>query len=439
MGTIAKIALRNIFAHKVRSIVIGVVIFFCTFMLLISNAALNGVRQQVTNSYATIQTGDVIVMWESLYEESSPSDPGRFINPIATLSFDPLKEQENTAAIEKLMTYLRGNQHDIDTVFPTVRRDAKVATSENNDSMIIYSLNDRSEKSLLDSKVIQPLKGEIISDRGISISEEMANKLKVGLNDLLNISVAKVNGEMVNKEYKVTGIYANGASYNNWYGFLQEDEARSLYGMEENEFDFVKIFLNNKLNLNEFANDLDQFISFNSGVLRAESYLEASDFYTLMPSLYKSMFNVFIIFLLIIIAVGLRSIVRMNLHQRIKEFGTLRAIGYSKFQNSMLIILESFFLASIALSFAFVTSTIVIITLSERGIEVGGALKDAVGGSSFYLSFQISDLTIAFVSILVFVLFATFKPAVKMSKQRIVDLLEGRENTFKRKNRVKVI
>ena len=44
------------------------------------------------------------------------------------------------------------------------------------------------------------------------------------------------------------------------------------------------------------------------------------------------MFNVFIFFLLGMIAIGLRATVRMNLFEHMREFSTLRAVGYSRFQ-----------------------------------------------------------------------------------------------------------
>jgi len=56
---ILKIAFRNLVQNKWRSLLIGCALFTSSFLLLISNAAMNGVENQVISSYVHYQTGHV--------------------------------------------------------------------------------------------------------------------------------------------------------------------------------------------------------------------------------------------------------------------------------------------------------------------------------------------------------------------------------------------
>ena len=66
-----------------------------------------------------------------------------------------------------------------------------------------------------------------------------------------------------------------------------------------------------------------------SGLLRAESISRSGQFYLVIAGYLKSLFTLFVVFILLVIAVGIRSVVRMNLAARMKEFGTMRAIGFN--------------------------------------------------------------------------------------------------------------
>ena len=59
MGIILKIAVRNIRQNRKRSFLIGLTIFISSFLLLLSDAALNGIEKQVLRGYIPLQSGEV--------------------------------------------------------------------------------------------------------------------------------------------------------------------------------------------------------------------------------------------------------------------------------------------------------------------------------------------------------------------------------------------
>jgi len=114
----------------------------------------------------------------------------------------------------------------------------------------------------------------------------------------------------------------------------------------------------------------------------------------------------------------------MNLFERMKEFGTLRAIGYSRRQNFGIIFAEMFMLAVLSLLAALLASVIVVIVLSRTGIYVGnGALSYGIGGEWFWPAMRFNDILMAVCAITIFALFATLGPGLNMCYQEITDMI----------------
>jgi hypothetical protein len=75
-------------------------------------------------------------------------------------------------------------------------------------------------------------------------------------------------------------------------------------------------------------------------LLRAEPQQEASTFFADLQRLQRSFYDAFVVFLLVVIGIGVRSLVRVSLFERIRELGTLRAIGFGRRQGVFLGIAE---------------------------------------------------------------------------------------------------
>lgn len=429
MGIITKIALRNIVLNKKRSALIGLAIFISSFLLLFSNAALNGVSKQVMKGYLNIQSGHVIVLWEN-FKKVNTSEPGRFVNSNETISFEKSKDSENKSSIDKMNAFFKDNSGEIDEYFKTVRRSAQFFTKDSEDTFVTYGLTDDSKKHILDSKAITMESGELLSDKdnAICISKEKADKFKLKVGDEISVEVSTVDSKRKAEKFVISGIYANGAQYDNWYGFMSDKAARNLYDMDSEYFDVCMVYLKDINNSNDFAGRLDTVLMEGSTVLRAESYSQATQFYTVMPKLLKSLYTVFIVFLLIIIAAGLRSTIKMNLFERMKEFGSIRAIGYSREQTFAIIFFEIFFLSILSLLLAFVISIVPIMLLSSKGVYVGpGNLSNALGGETFYPAFNAADTIVAFLIITFFSLLSTLSPGIKLCYQKIADIMVKRQ------------
>ncbi|MCL6559300.1 MAG: FtsX-like permease family protein [Firmicutes bacterium] len=429
MWAIPKIAFRHILLHRRRSVLTGLAVFIPSFLLFFSASAMNGIERQVLKKYVNLQTGEVVVVWESLKKVNN-TDPTRFINTTQTNSFDVAKNRQNRMAMARLREYLDEHREEIRAFFPTIRRNARLVSGRDLDSLfLVYALTPESSAFLLETKTLEMVEGSLLAatDHTVCISQEKAEQHGLQLGDCLTIEATTPYGAKNSMDFIVGGIYANGAAYDNWYGFVAEQEARGLLDYDPGYFDLARIYLKNRAHTRRFAQALDRHLLAGGRGLRAESYDEASVAYMNNAQSIRSIFFVFMVFLLIVIAIGLRSTVRLGLFERMREFGTIRAVGYGNGQSFVLVFMELFFLALIVLAVAFILTGILVAILGRTGVYIGsGPNTYFFGGESFYPEIRIGDLVDAFLVILLFSLVSTLGPGLELSFQKIPDLLAKR-------------
>jgi putative ABC transport system permease protein len=429
MNVLLKIALRNILANHRRSLLIGLAIFISTFLLLSSNSIMNGVARQTLRGYINIQTGHVAVMWEKLHR-TDPNDLSRFINLFETNSFEVEKAALNQKSLDGLARFLREHHSQIKAFHPIIRRNAELISDRKVDSLLIYGLTAADRDLFLSTGTITLKEGKLTADQnyGICISREKAEADRLRLGDSVTIEVTTPYGAQNSLDFVVSGIYTNAAGYDNWYGFVSDANARELFDFDRGYFDFGKVFLKDPSRAEDFAKRLDAYLLTRGAALRSESYLRASPMYTNISRNMKTLFNVFICFLLAMISMGLRSTVRMNLFERMKEFGTIRAIGYSRRQTYAVIFLETFLLALFALGAALILTVILTLIFANTGVYVGtGPISMALGGESFYPRMEVADVLTALAVMLIFTLISTLKPGLRLCYQAITDILAKRQ------------
>lgn len=426
MVPLIRIAFRNVLVQRKRSILIGFAVMLSALLLFMADSTMNGVEGQVLRGYMHLQSGHVAVVWEGM-KEIDGMDTSRFLSKLA--SFNPAKKAEAKQAMDRLNQFLKTHADEVALFDATVRKYVRMRMGTNSGSVMVYGLTEATRQHLLDERTIAMEEGElpVASGRALALSREFADQNKVKLGDEVTLETVTANGESKEVAFVVKGIYANGAGYDNGYAFMPAREARDLLGYEEGYFDAARIYLKDLRRAEQFAKELDAYLLAESPMLRAESYKEASSFYTTTPKNLKLLFNLFVVFLLYIIGMGLRSTIGITLFQRMREFGTIRAIGFSKWQNYTVVLMEVLILSLMSLAIAFSIALGFTLFFGEQGVYVGpGPISYAMGGESFYPEMKVTDVVFVVLVITGFALGSTLGPGLRMSGQNITDLLANR-------------
>ncbi|MBN1799491.1 MAG: ABC transporter permease [Spirochaetales bacterium] len=425
MSKLITIAFRNIIKNKKRSLYIGLAIFISCFILLISNAVGNGTADAILAEYYYQQAGDVVLLWEKALEIEKDS-PSR----IYLSQFEADKAKDNKQALASLESFLKQHESEIDRSFKVVRRGALLVTPEDIINVNVYGMSEGEWIFLKQKKLIQLEQGQFDpqADSTISISRLIADTNNLAVGDWVTLDVTSAYGANNSLEYKISAIYKNGVPWNNDYIYMTDKDARLLYDFDKQDLDSMRIYLKNKDTAAAFTRKLDSSLTEGSGVLRALEGKEAGIFFTQQAEFFKSLYAFFVTFLLIIIGFGIRATVRMNLFERMSEFGTLRAIGYNRRQNFFIIFCEIFLLAFFSLLCAFLLSSVIVLITSQTGIYVGsGAASWLFGGDYLYPRLEYQDVLFALAVIFILSLLAPFKPGLKLCYQKIADVLLKRQ------------
>lgn len=414
-----KIALRNLLKNKKRTILIGLtLVISCTFLLM-SYAIGNGIGQQIMQKFRTSQSGDVAVVWEKV-KELDVSDPSRLFYS----EYDIKHDQENKAAIQLLDTFLRANAQEIEVCFKTASGSGMLDTGKYASYSIIQGVTPDELAFLQKNRQFELVAGDTPFDYeyGICVSEDIAKKYGVRLGDWVILDSDTIRGFVNTLDYQVVGFYKSSSEFDSVYVYMPRDNALELLDQDPAYFKVARIYLRHPTKADEFAKKLDAYLRKN--VLRAESITYSGKFFSTIAGFQKNIFSFFVIFILFIIAIGIRSAVGMNLFERMREFGTLRAIGFNRTQSFFIIFLEIFLLALISLTTAFFLTLLLVAILSHTGIHIGkGAIAYALGGESIYPVFVLRDTLMPLLIITLFSLFAPLKPGLRLCHQKITDLL----------------
>jgi ABC-type lipoprotein release transport system permease subunit len=416
-----KIAFRSILKNTKRSALIGLTLALSCTLLLFSFAIGNGIERQIVDKYRNFQSGDVSVVWSNV-KEYDVNDPSRLLFS----DFDIKKDKENKSALKRLDEFMLQNGSEAERFFKTVRVNGTLDTGSYASFSTILGPSEEELKYLEDKKVFELVEGDSPYGHkyGICISDDVSTKYNILPGDWVTLDCKTEHGFVNTLEYQVVGLYKSTSDYDSIYVYMTRSDALELLDQEPEYFQGARIFLKDKDNAASFSKRLNDYLTSGNDVLRAEPMEVSAGFYTMIAGFLKTLFTVFVVFLMFIIAVGIRSVVRMNLFERMKEFGTLRAIGFNRFQNFLVIFLEVLILSFVFFCMAFIINLGLVKAFSGPGIFVGkGAIAYALGGVSIHPVFVMSDTIPAMAVIVSFSLFAPLKPGLKLCFQRITDLL----------------
>ncbi|NLK87475.1 MAG: ABC transporter permease [Clostridiaceae bacterium] len=421
MSVFFKTAFRNLIQNGRRTILIGLTITISCVLLLFSFTLGNGMASQVLAQYRSFQSGDVTVAWNNIMEYEV-TDPSR----LHFSKYDTQKHEQNIDEIRRLDAYLESHAADIAGYYKALKGDGLLDAGNYASYSIIVGLDQSEAEFLAESNVLRMNSGRLpLGHRyGICISDEAARQGSLQLGDWVVIDSDTASGYVNSLEYQITGIYESSSEYDSVYIYMNSEDFLELYDQPAEYFHSVRIYLKDPGKSDEFAEDLDSYLMEGSGLLRAESISRSGQFYLVIAGYLKSLFTLFVVFILLVIAVGIRSVVRMNLAARMKEFGTMRAIGFKRSHCFFVVFLEILLLAVVFFVFAFGITGFIVYFLRQTGIHVGkGPIAYILGGEYISPVFKLSDTLTGFLIIMCFSLFAPLKPGLELCYQNITHLL----------------
>ena len=249
----------------------------------------------------------------------------------------------------------------------------------------------------------------------ILVSQRMADKMNVKLRSKIILTFQDANADIVASAYRIKGIYqTNNQLFDENHVFVLKHELDELvYQSESNEVsNEIALILKDKDELEMVKSDLiEQFPD-----LKVESYKDLSPDINLYESQIENISIIYLVIIMLALIFGIINTMLMAVLERVRELGMLMAIGMTKVRIFSLIVIEAVLLGIIAAPIGLLIAYVSISLLSQSGIHldqfVEGMRRFGIS-SVIYPSVPVSAYINVVLAVVITSILASLYPAVK--------------------------
>ena len=323
-----KLAWRNIWRNKRRSLLTLAAISFATF----ASIAMRG-----------MQHGTYAVNIENAVKMSSGylqiQKPGYINSPSLNKSFGNVKAVENKL---KSLEIVKG-------FTPRINADGLISYKDNSFGAAVFGIDPATEKSVTTfmNRIKDGKFFESDTSNNIVIGYKLLENLKAAIGDEVVILSQGADGSMGNLKFKIIGTIKTGSAELDamgiYMGIKKADELLAMYGRVNS----IAISLDNIEQIDNAKEEIKKTL--------ADTGLGVFTWDEIMPDFKETieLDNVsgllYLSILVIIVAFGILNTVLMSVTERFNEFGITLSIGMPQIKLVALVLMETVFITFIGL------------------------------------------------------------------------------------------
>jgi putative ABC transport system permease protein len=409
MGNLFKIAVRNLLRYKRRTLLtaslITIGIVFVLVFLAVSGSFKNMMIGQITDS----MLGHVQVHRKGY---------------VASIDNLPLNLNLKAGAAERLKSVL-DQQPEIAAYSPRIKFGGMFSNfveTTNIRLVAVYPEREFATVPLLPSRIIE---GEKTLKRGeILVPTLLAKGMGVKVGDTVVVVATNKDGSVNGKQFRVSGVVEGITGPGGRDGYIHIEDAVELLRMEEPEVSEVAIRMKDFSRLRRFAGKIESLLSGELNkqgkpLFEVHSWEQLTPFYNIARMI--DMMTFFIKLMLIaIVLISIMNVMIMAVYERIREIGTIAAIGTLPGKILSLFVLEGLCLgiAGAALGDIVGVGIVKILNLSKITFDFGqqkGLLLTA--------TITPADIVTISVTVIIVSVIASLQPAFKASRMEPIKAL----------------
>ena len=320
-----KIAWRNIWRNRRRTLITASSIFFAVILSIFMRSTISGVFEKMTTDIVGFSSGYIQVHQKGYWNEQS---------------IDNTFEEDND------LFRLLENDPSVTAWSPRLESFALSSSGDRTKGIIIMGILPEKETAVthLEEKIVA---GQYIreNDNGVLLGEGLAAYLGLGVKDTLVVLGQGYHGTMAAGKYPVRGIVHLGSpELNKSVAWLPLGLCRELFGTEK-RLSSVSIMVSNMQELDEVKMRLQ--------ASAGNQAYEVMTWKEMLPELDqliegdKGAHFITINILYLVITFGIFGTIMMMMNERMHEFGIMISIGMKKRFVALIVFLEIVFISGI--------------------------------------------------------------------------------------------
>jgi putative ABC transport system permease protein len=410
MGNLFKIAIRNLFRYKRRTLLtvslIAIGVIFVLGYISISGSFKNMMIGQITDSYM----GHLQVHRKGY---------------VASIESLPLNMNLKPQAFKKLEGILN-QQAEIEAYSPRIKFGGMFSTFVETTNIRLNGVYPDKEFKAIPLLASRITEGQPTLNKGeILLPELLARGMKAKLGDMVVIVATNQDGSVNGKQFKVSGILESATGPGGRDGYIHIEDAMEVLRMGEMGISEIAIRVKDFNGLGAFTQKLEDLLSQEKNkegkpILEVHSWEKLSSFYNIARMI--DIMTIFIQLMLIaVVLISIMNVMIMAVYERIREIGTIAAIGTLPTKILSLFLMEGLCLGVIGTVIGNVIGMIIIFILNISG----WVTFDFGRQKGLILSPSLDPMNMLFISAIVILVsvVASLQPALKASRMEPIKAL----------------
>ena len=401
---LVKLAWRNIFRNKRRTIIAATAISIGLTALIFVDAFMIGMRENMIRTATASFLGEAQIHREGFRDEQEVS-----------LTVQALGSVTESLAKEEIVEH-----------FTQRTLASSMITSPANVSAInLVGIHPPTEKflSLIDDAITEGTYFEGDNSRDIVIGAKLAEILETGLGDRVVVTVAQAeSGELSQEMFRVSGIYRfAGEEMNSGMAFIRIGKAQEMLaignGVHEIAIKFTAVSYAQDPTLpfwDTYSQHGNEILSWTELMSQLKAILDITTYSKYIMG----------VVLFGVVVFGIINTLFMSLYERMFEFGVLRAVGTRPFGMARVVLFEAGALAVVSIGLGAILGFVLTAVFTRVGINYTGIEMMGVTIQEFiYPVLKVQQFIIYPISVFIFTIIAGLYPARYVAKMVPVDAM----------------
>ena len=395
-----KLAWKNLLRHKRRSIIAAIAMGIGLAALIFADALWLGIERNMVKTATASFLGDGQIHREGFSDEQAVELTINQLDAVVASL-----RREGIVAHFTLRTF----------AFGMITSPATVA------AVNLVGVEPSTERYLsqIDDAIIEGAYFEGSNSRDIVIGEELVERLEVGLNDRVVVTVAQAgSGDLSQEMFRVSGIYRFAdEGMNSGMAFIRLGKAQQMLALGAEAHEIALRFIDS---ISAEDQNLLFWKTYSQGGNKARSWTEVLPEVQAMFEMSKFSKYIMGVVLFGVVVFGIVNTLFMSLYERMFEFGVLRAIGTRSFGMARLILFEAGALAVLGIILGTIFGFCVTVIFSTIGIDYTGIeMMGITMQELIYPDIRIQPFIFYSIWIFVFTIIAGLYPARYAAKMSV--------------------
>lgn len=408
MGNLIKIAFRNLYRQKRRTLLTIAIISVGVIAVLLFSALSGAFKNMMVGQITDSMLGHLQIHRKG------------YISSLDNLPLDKTIDAKQMKKMGEILDRIPR----VEAYSKRILMGGMLSNYMETTNIKVAGINPKDESIVTPLLTSRIKKGEMLKKGEILLPELVTKGMNLKVGQSIVLIVNNVDGSVNGQNLKIAGIVESVVGPTGKYGYIHIDDAVTVLRMDKPEFSEIAIRLNKISSLDKVTRQISLEIvemknKEGEPIFEVHSWKELSPFYNIAKMI--DLMSLFINILLVaIVLISILNVMIMAVYERIKEIGTLTAIGTLPGKIRTMFLMEGLFLGFFGSVAGSIIGVILIIATKFAHITIAFGRNENILIDPAIPFDQMALITL--VSTIVAVL-ASLQPAIKASHMDPIEAL----------------